>query len=274
MSLQRNTRRGWIAAALAGVVVSGPAAAQHITIDGSLSPAQTLVGPNYSIGANLGRQVGGNLFQSFGIFGLSQGESATFSGPSTVANVIGRVTGGSTSSINGAINSTIAGANVYLINPAGIVFGPNATINVSGSFRAASADYLRMSDGSRFQATNPNGSTLTAAPPAAFGFLTATPGAITVNGATLTTPTGQTLGLVGGAINLAGATLNAPQGTIHLTAAASVGEVPVAPGGGPATVTQMAPIAITQGRRSMSEISSPGPAAWAARAASLLGAEP
>ena len=173
MSIARKVHWRWIAAVLAGVAVSGPAAAQHITIDGSLSPAQILVGPNYAIGANLGRQVGGNLFQSFGIFGLSQGESATFSGPATVSNVIGRVTGGNTSSINGAINSTIAGANVYLINPAGIVFGPNATINVSGSFHTATADYLRMSDGSRFQATNPNGSTLTAAPPAAFGFLTA-----------------------------------------------------------------------------------------------------
>jgi filamentous hemagglutinin family protein len=200
-----------LATALIAILVCGHATAQHITIDGSLSPAQTLVGPNYAIGANLGRQVGGNLFQSFGALALSSGEKATFTGPATVTNVIGRVTGGSPSSINGAINSMITGANVYLINPAGIVFGPNATINVSGSFRAASADYLRMSDGSRFQATNPGGSTLTAAAPAAFGFLSATPGAITVNGATLTTPTGQTLGLVGGAINLAGATLNAPQ---------------------------------------------------------------
>jgi hypothetical protein len=74
--------------------MSGSAQAQHISIDGRLSPAQTLVGPSYSIGANLGKQVGGNLFHSFGIFGLATGESATFSGPATVTNVIGRVTGG------------------------------------------------------------------------------------------------------------------------------------------------------------------------------------
>ena len=59
------------------------ASAQHITIDGRFSPAQTLTGPNYSIGANLGKQVGGNLFHSFGQFGLSTGESAAFSGPAT-----------------------------------------------------------------------------------------------------------------------------------------------------------------------------------------------
>ena len=63
-------------ATLAAVLACDQAAAQHITIDGSLSPAQTLVGPNYAISANLGKQVGGNLFQSFGQFGLSNGESA------------------------------------------------------------------------------------------------------------------------------------------------------------------------------------------------------
>jgi len=164
------------AAFLLDCLVPSVGAAQHITIDGSLSAAQTLVGPNYTIGATLGKQVGSNLFHSFGIFGLSQGENATFSGPSSVTNVIGRVTGGTASSINGAINSTIAGANLYLINPSGVVFGPNARVNVSGSFHAATADYIRMSDGAKFQATNPSGSTLSAAPPAAFGFLTATPG--------------------------------------------------------------------------------------------------
>jgi large exoprotein involved in heme utilization and adhesion len=75
------------------------AAGQHITVDGRFSPAQTLVGPNYSISAGLGKQVGSNLFHSFGQFGLSTGESAAFSGPATVTNVIGRVTGGNLSSM-------------------------------------------------------------------------------------------------------------------------------------------------------------------------------
>jgi filamentous hemagglutinin family protein len=154
--VKRKTWTWGAALTVGAAAVSGPAQAQHISIDGRLSPAQTLVGPNYSIGANLGKQVGGNLFHSFGIFGLATGESATFSGPASVTNVIGRVTGGSQSSINGAIKSTIAGANVYLINPAGIVFGPNATINISGSFHASTADYLKHSDGARFQATNPD----------------------------------------------------------------------------------------------------------------------
>jgi large exoprotein involved in heme utilization and adhesion len=88
------------------------AVAQHITADGRFSPAQTLVGPNYWIGANLGKQVG-NLFHSFGQFGLATGESAAFSGPATISNVIGRVTCGSTSSIDGRIPSNIAGASSH-----------------------------------------------------------------------------------------------------------------------------------------------------------------
>src|SRR5215210_4415704 len=113
------------------------ASGQGITVDGRLSPAQTLAGPNYAIGADLGRQVGGNLFHSFGAFGLNRGETATFSGPATVANVIGRVTGGAQSSIDGTVRSTMPGANLYLVNPAGAVFGPNARVDVSGSFHAS-----------------------------------------------------------------------------------------------------------------------------------------
>src|SRR5882672_11093069 len=93
------------------------ALAQRITIDGRLSPAQTLVGPSYQIGAGLGKQVGGNLFHSFGKFGLTQGETASFSGPANATNIVGRVTGGNTSSIDGKVQSTIPGANLYLINP-------------------------------------------------------------------------------------------------------------------------------------------------------------
>ena len=87
------------------------AEAQNISIDGRFSAAQSLMGPHYAIGANLGSQVGSNLFHSFGQFGLATGESAAFSGPATISNVIGRVTGGSTSSIDGRIQSNIAGAS-------------------------------------------------------------------------------------------------------------------------------------------------------------------
>jgi len=226
-----------------------PAGGQHITVDGRLSPAQTLIGPNYSITANLGKQVGRNLFHSFGQFGLATGESAAFSGPATISNVIGRVTGGNPSSIDGGIRSAITGANLYLINPSGIVFGPNATVNVSGSFHASTADYVKMSDGAKFQAINPDASTLSAAPPAAFGFLTARPGAITVNGSTLG-PVPGTLGVVAGPVSITGATLSAPAGTIHVTSVAGTGEVPVDPlNTAASTVTSFGPVAVKGGSK-------------------------
>jgi filamentous hemagglutinin family protein len=216
---------------LLAAVTPRPAEAQqhNITIDRSFGSPTTLIGPNYSITANLGKQFGGNLFHSFGQFGLSPGESAAFSGPATVNNVIGRVTGGNPSAIDGRIQSSITGANLYLINPNGIVFGPHATVNVSGSFHASTADYVKMSDGAKFQATNPNASTLSAAPPAAFGFLISKPAAISVNGSSLG-PVPGTLGLVAGPISInSAATLTAPSGTIQVTSAAGAGEVPVDP---------------------------------------------
>jgi filamentous hemagglutinin family protein len=245
---------------LLAVVMPRVAAGQHITIDGRFSPAQTLVGPNYSIGANLGKQVGSNLFHSFGQFSLSHTptpESATFTpngstGP--ISNVIGRVTGGNGSKIDGKIQSNVAGANLYLINPNGVLFGPNATVNVLGGFHASTADYVKMSDGAKFQATNPDASTLSAAPPAAFGFLTPTPRPITLNGSTLG-PVPGTLGLVAGPIAIVGGTLTAPAGTIHVTSVASTGEVPVDPRNTPAlTVTRFGPVDIKGGSKSASTL--------------------
>jgi filamentous hemagglutinin family protein len=230
------------------------ARAQGITVDGRLSPARTLAGPNYAIGPELGRRAGGNLFHSFGAFGLNRGETATFSGPAGVNNVVGRVTGGAPSSVDGTIRSTIQGANLFLINPAGVVFGPNARVDVSGSFHASSADYLRMRDGARFQATNPDASTLSAAPPEAFGFLSATPGRVELNGTTLQRPPGSALGLIGGPVAISGGTLSVPAGTVHFAGAAGPGEVPVDPRGGPApTVARSGPVRIERSRIAVSD---------------------
>src|SRR5208282_6740215 len=177
------------------------------------------------------------------------GESGSFSGPATVSNVIGRVTGGSSSSIDGKIQSNIAGANLYLINPSGIIFGPNATVNVSGSFHASTADYLKMADGAKFRATNPDGSTLSAAPPAAFGFLTASPAKISVNGSALG-PVPGTLGLVAGPVSITGGALRAPAGMIQVTRGAGTGEVPVDTRNTPAlTVTSFGPVDINGGSK-------------------------
>src|SRR5712691_4434449 len=170
----------------------------QITLDGSLGPRGALTGPNYAIPASVGQIRGPNLFHSFGQFSLSRGESATFTGPNTITNILGRVTGGSPSSIDGTIRSQIPGANLYLLNPSGVMFGPNARLEVSGSFHVSTADYLRLADGGAFFANPAVPSVLTVAPPAAFGFLSPAPAKLTVQGSTLEAPAGTALSLVGG----------------------------------------------------------------------------
>lgn len=200
----------------------------EVTLDGSLGKSGALSGPNYSITSALGRQVGSNLFHSFGKFNINNGESATFSGPSgTISNVIGRVTGGTGSTINGGLSCTIYGANLYLLNPNGVVFGPNAGLNISGSFHVSTADYLRLEDGGRFDATHPENSVLTTAPPCAFGFLDEkAPVDISMNGTQLRVSSGKSISVVGGNLHINSSLLSPrADGRINLAAVGSGGEV-------------------------------------------------
>ena len=193
-----------------------------------------LAGPNFDIGAALGTQADANLFHSFTHFNINTGESATFSGPASIDNVISRVTGGSLSNIDGLLSSTIPGADVFLINPLGILFGPNASLDVDGSFHASTANQIRFPDGGVFDATNPGATVLSVAEPSAFGFLDNNPGSITVDRADLAVPVGATLSLVGGDISISGlqdgrATITAASGRVDLVSVASPGEVPLDP---------------------------------------------
>ena len=213
--------RGWaIIMALSNVSSSA-----QIVLDGTLGPTGALPGPDYAITADLGQQHGGNLFHSFGQFSIRQGESATFSGPPSVSNIISRVTGGQVSTIDGMLRSTIPGANLYLLNPAGVLFRENARLDVSGSFHASTADYLRLGDGGRFDARMPANTLLTVAPVEAFGFLGNTPGTIAIQGSFLQAPDGQTLSLIGGDIALSNATVYAPAGRLNVATVNSSGEV-------------------------------------------------
>jgi len=175
----------------------------EITTDGTLGSRANLPGPNYLIGADLGRQHGGNLFHSFKDFNLNRFESATFSGPNSLNNIISRVTGGNPSNIDGLILSKIP-ADMYFLNPNGIMFGPNARLDVQGSFHASTADYLRLGNEGRFDARLPNDSLLTVAPVTAFGFLTNTPAPINIENGKLYVPKNQTLSLIGGELVMNG----------------------------------------------------------------------
>jgi len=191
----------------------------EVTTDGSLGYGAALPGPHYQISAGWGQQHGGNLFHSFKDFNLQSHESATFFGPDTVQNIISRVTGGNPSNIDGRIRSQIPNADMYLLNPNGIMFGPNAKLDVQGSFYASTVDYFQFEDGKRFNAKNPNNSILTVASIESFGFLKdSSPTTISVDGSELSVASKKTLSFIsGGDINIINqAKLTAPLGKIAL----------------------------------------------------------
>jgi filamentous hemagglutinin family protein len=133
---------------------------------------------------------GANLFHSFGEFNVPTNTTANFLNNTGLptSNILGRVTGGNLSSVYGTIQTTgFEGANLFLMNPAGFLFGPNATVNVAGMVAFTTADYLRLADGARFNAipNAPADALLSAAPVVAFGFLGKNPRAITVQGSEL-----------------------------------------------------------------------------------------
>lgn len=219
---------------LQGILPTICYAASNITSDGTMGTLINQAGTTYNIDG--GTIKGTNQFHSFGLFSVETGDTASFNGPGGIANIIGRVTGGQQSTIDGILKSTINGANLYLLNPYGVLFGKNASLSVSGSFHVSTADYLRFSDGARFYANLSNNSTLTSAPIAAFGFLTNTPAPISIQGSNLNVPPGQTLSVVGGDIKIdSDALLRAPHGQINIASVASPGEViPNLPGQLPA----------------------------------------
>jgi filamentous hemagglutinin family protein len=201
--------------------------AAGINTDGSLGPATTLTGPNYTIPPELGQQKGSNLFHSFGNFNVNKDESATFTGPDGTTNVISRVTGGNSSWIDGRLGCNITGANLWLLNPFGILFGSNASLNVNGSFHASTADYLQLSDGGVFYTDPSKTSKLTIAAPSAFGFLSSKPEGITISGSTLTVPEGEIISIIGGDIRIENGNLFASGGRVNLASLGSPGTVEI-----------------------------------------------
>lgn len=197
----------------------------EVILDGTLGRSGALSGPDYFIGAKLGQQHGGNLFHSFQDFNLQSFESATFAGPETINNIISRVTGGNPSQIDGMLRSTIPNANLYFLNPYGIMLGPNAKLDVQGSFHASTADYLRLGNGGRFDARQPSNSLLTVAPIEAFGFVTDSPASLSIKGSQLSNRPNATISLIGGTLALEKARLKIPQGQINLASVGSTGEV-------------------------------------------------
>ncbi len=189
-----------VAALAVSVVLVGAPANAQVSTDGSVGAAQDFGAGNATIPASFGTAAGGNLFHSFSQFNVNSGATVTFTGPGDFTNVVSRVTGGSASAINGTLRSEIGSQGFYLFNPAGVLFGQNASIDVPAAFHVSDAGAIFLNDGGHFSAASPGTDVLASAAPAAFGFLTAGSGGITFQNAQVVNDGAMSVSAAGGIV--------------------------------------------------------------------------
>lgn len=170
---------------LVAALIAVPSAHAAVVQDGSIggfsgASVQPGNGFTYDIRASLGQRVGSNLFHSFDQFDIRVGESANFSGPAGINNIISRITGGE-STIAGRVSSNISNASLYLINPNGFVLSNGAVVDVGGTFHLSTADFVEFSDGGRLFSSLSATSTLSTAAISSFGFLNGGNGQIAID---------------------------------------------------------------------------------------------
>ncbi len=210
--------------------LTGPRSEAQITVP---RPGEdlNLRGPSYLVPQDLGETHGQNLFHRFLEFNVDTDESVTFTG-GDVTNIISLITGEHASHIDGTIRSDIEGANLFLLNPNGVMFGANAQLDVKGSFHVSTADGVRFADGTIYTGDLRDEDRLIVASPVAFGFMRESPSRmnpLVIEGSLLRVPTGERLSVVGGDITMAGGSLSAAGGSLNLIGVGTAfqGDVPL-----------------------------------------------
>ncbi|MEH1867456.1 MAG: filamentous hemagglutinin N-terminal domain-containing protein [Nostoc sp.] len=214
---------------------SNPTAAQ-IVPDTSLTNNSRVTNQGSIDIINEGTRAGTNLFHSFQDFSVSTGNTAFFNNAADITNIISRVTGKSVSNINGLIRANGI-ANLFLLNPNGIIFGSNAQLNIGGSFVATTANSIKFADGKQFFAQpNQKEPLLTISAPTGLVFRDNSTGTIQVlggghritpnaglfptivnnNSTGLLVQPGKTLALIGSNVNLEGGIITTPGGQSEL----------------------------------------------------------
>jgi filamentous hemagglutinin family protein len=221
----------------------------NIVPDTTLGNESSVVVPNFqglpveAIGGGAAR--GQNLFHSFQEFNVSTGRGAYFFSPSSdIQNILARVTGINPSQILGTLGTFgNSSPNLFLINPNGIIFGQNASLDVGGSFVATTANAIRLGDTGLFSASQPQSSNLLAINPNALFYNQLSNQGQIVNRSTATTtvlgtptiglqvPDGRSLLLVGGDVRSEGGRLFAPGGRVELAGVAQNGIVELSANG-------------------------------------------
>ncbi|MEH2214364.1 S-layer family protein [Nostoc sp.] len=222
-----------------GIFCSENHALAQITPDGTLDNNSSTIAPNVNIKGlpadriDGGATRGANLFHSFQEFNVGESQRVYFANPTGISNILTRVTGSNISNILGTLGVD-GGANLFLINPNGILFGNNARLDVAGSFVGSTANSFVFGNGLEFSATNPQTpSPLLTVNPSALLFNQLQTGRIENRSIApagdnifgLRVPDGQSLLLVGGEIAINEGKLNAPGGRVELAGIAGEGTV-------------------------------------------------
>ncbi|WP_201789115.1 filamentous hemagglutinin N-terminal domain-containing protein, partial [Scytonema hofmannii] len=180
-----------------------------------------------------GTKAGSNLFHSFEQFSVPTGGTAFFNNTADIQNIISRVTGKSVSNIDGLLQAN-GTANLFLLNPNGIIFGPNASLDIGGSFVGSTASSLNFADGTQFSATAPQSTPLlTVSVPIGLQYGGNAAGIQNQSQATnsssefvgLQVQPGKTLALVGGDVGLDGGSLSALDGRVEIAGVGGPGAV-------------------------------------------------